>query len=488
MKKRFMALMLVMTLAASSFVACSKSDDDKDETTAKGTDAASSTTVAGASTTTAAETTTPDNAITGDANAKDAFVVWGWNDDIKKVLDALYKDESWYSRIVFVNTGGSNYYRGKLNAIIENSDDPLYPDIMGLEVDYVKDYVGNKDLLATSEDLKISTDDMKDMYKYNVDLGTDESGNVKAFFWQATPGSWQLRADFCQKYLGTTDPAKLQSDYFATWDKVLATADKVNKDSKGMVKLLSGYSDVFRVYSNSRKTGWYNSDDVIQVDDSMKAYMEIAKKFYDGEYSFNTTQWGTDWYANMAGDGEKTQAALAYTGCPWFTYWCLDADKTDKDGKVTYEGKWTENTILVQGPQQFFWGGTGLAATAKCADMDLASTIIKGVTCNADNMVKINQANSDYVNNKTAIQKIITGGTALKCALLYPDAKQDIISFYQPLADSIDASIVTAEDMSINDFWATAVDDYAQGKKGMDDAVSTFKSSVHDTYSYLKVE
>lgn len=30
---------------------------------------------------------TPENEVTGDASADDSFVVWGWNDDIKKILD-----------------------------------------------------------------------------------------------------------------------------------------------------------------------------------------------------------------------------------------------------------------------------------------------------------------------------------------------------------------------------------------------------------------
>lgn len=49
---------------------------------------------------------TPENEVTGDASADDSFVVWGWNDDIKKILDgpfkAAYPDD--YERIVFVNT------------------------------------------------------------------------------------------------------------------------------------------------------------------------------------------------------------------------------------------------------------------------------------------------------------------------------------------------------------------------------------------------
>lgn len=60
-----------------------------------------------------------------------------------------------------------------------------------------------------------------------------------------------------------------------------------------------------------------------------------------------------------------------FAGCPWYTYWSL----TDT---------WDKNTILVDAPVQFYWGGTGLAATAKCADTDVAAEIIKSCTCDKD--------------------------------------------------------------------------------------------------------
>ena len=39
-----------------------------------------------------AEDAAPENEVTGDASADDSFVVWGWNDDIKKILDGPFKE------------------------------------------------------------------------------------------------------------------------------------------------------------------------------------------------------------------------------------------------------------------------------------------------------------------------------------------------------------------------------------------------------------
>lgn len=142
----------------------------------------------------AEEAETPDNEITGDSSAEDAFVIWGWNDDIKKILDGPFKEAypDDYKRIVFVNTGGSDYYQGKLDPMLDDTSNELYPDLMGLEVDYVQKYV-NSDWVKSVADLGITEDDYKNMYKYDLDLGTDADGNVRALFWQRNILEQQIR-------------------------------------------------------------------------------------------------------------------------------------------------------------------------------------------------------------------------------------------------------------------------------------------------------
>ena len=414
----------------------------------------------------------PENTVTGDPAAADAFVIWGWNTDfenIQKVIDTVYPELA--SRIVFVNAGGSDYYQDKVDEILQDTGNELYPDMMLLEVDYVKKYV-NSDYLMNISDLGIGSDDMANMYNYNIQLGTDAGGATRALFWQATPGSLQVRADLAEKYLGTTDATELQDKYFSSWDKIMAAAKTVNEASGGKVKLLSGYSDTIRIFLNSaRQVGWYDTNDVIQVDDLMLQYMDLAKTMYADDTTYNTTQWGTDWAAQKDGDGVSTEAAMAFCGCPWYTYWCL----TDT---------WEANTILVQGPAQFYWGGTGIAATVGCSDTDMASKLMKAITCDTEFMIKINAQNSDYINNKEAIQYLIDNNIG-NSSKMYGD--QNLIGFYSKSADGIDASTVTDVDQKTQSLFQTQVDAYAAGTKDKDTAIADFKASVHDLYSFLKV-
>ena len=424
----------------------------------------------------AEEEAEPENTVTGDASGEDSFVIWGWNDDIKKILDGPFKDAypEEYERIVFVNTGGSDYYQSKLDPILDDPSNELYPDMMGLEVDYVQKYV-NSDWVQTVADLGITADDYANQYQYNIDLGSDWDGNVRALFWQATPGCLQVRADLAEKYLGTTDPDELAAK-FADFDTILETAREVKEASGGSCKLFSGYDELKRILMNSRENGFYDENDVITLDENVTQYLELAKTMYDEELTYNTNQWSADWYANMDGDGEAANAAIAYMGCPWFTYWCLS-------------DTWKANTILVPTPQQCYWGGTVLAATTECADTELAAQIMKFFTCDTEGMVAINALNSDFVNNTEAIAQIIeSGASADGNGYLYADAGQNFMEFFLPLADGLDASIVTAEDQQILSLLDTQTQAYATGEKDLDTAIADLTSSIHDTFSYLSVE
>ncbi|MCD7745709.1 MAG: hypothetical protein LUI13_10580 [Lachnospiraceae bacterium] len=424
----------------------------------------------------AEEETEPDNTITGDSSAEDAFVVWGWNDDIKTILDTVFAEAypEEYSRIVFVNTGGSDYYQTKLDAVLEDPSNELYPDLMGLEVDYVQKYT-NSDWLLSVTDIGISEDSLSNMYQYNIDLGTDYDGNIKALFWQATPGCYAVRADLAEKYLGTTDPDEVAA-YFTDLDTIIETAEMVNEASGGTCKLFSGYDEIKRSLMNSREVGFYDENDVITLDENVTTYFETAKTLYDEDLTYNTSQWSADWYANMDGDGEESNAALAYFGCPWFVYWSLS-------------DTWQDNTILVAAQDQCFWGGTGLAATTGCSDTDLAVLIMSYLTTDTDGMVAINAQNSDFVNNTAAIEAIVeSGASADGNGYMYSGNDQNFIEFFLDKADAIDASTVTAEDQTILSLLDTECQAYVTGEKDLDTALSELTAAIHDTYSYLSVE
>lgn len=471
MKKRILAMLLASAMVLS-LAGCNQDKGGEGDTTTTAPAAGGDTTTAADATgdeTTAEETTTAENVITANGEVDNPLYVWMWNDDVKKILDEVLVtvDPDLYARIVYVNCGGSNIYQTKVDNILADSANEIYPDVIALEADYILKYT-NSDQLIPIADLGITDADLANQYQYTKDIATNGDGVLMASSWQAAPGSWAVRSDLAEKYLGTTDPAKVQ-EFFATWDKVLETARLVNEKSGGETKLVSGIDDVKRVYMGARTSAWYNDSDTIVVDPAMDAYMDFAKALFEENLTFNTAQWGGDWEANKAGD-----KVLAWPSCTWFTYWCLSAD---------YAGQY----IQIDGPTNFYWGGTWLAATAGCSDKDAAAKLIKYMTCDADFMAKINAFNRDYVNNSVAIQTRIDECAAAgesTCPTLVES--QNFLELNKVLVDGINASTMTGEDQAINSAWDVEVLEYSKGNKTKDEAIDSFKNKVVDTFNFLK--
>ena len=259
---------------------------------------------------------------------------------------------------------------------------------------------------------------------------------------------------------------------------------------QGNLDIGSGFNDdplwlIAAVAAYLKETGDYSIlDEMVAFD----CHMEKAAPLFEHlrrSFEYSRTHLGphklpligrADWSANMSGDGVDSNAALAYMGCPWFVYWSLS-------------DAWKGNTILVPTQTKCYWGGTGLAATTDCADTELAAKIMKFFTCDEDGMVAINALNSDYVNNTAAVSKIIEAGTSADGnGYLYPDAGQNFMEFFLPLADGLDASMVTAEDQQILSLMDTQTKAYATGEKDLDTALADLTASIHDTFSYLSAE
>ena len=65
---------------------------------------------------------------------------------------------------------------------------------------------------------------------------------------------------------------------------------------------------------------------------------------------------------------------------------------------------------------------------------------------------------------------------------------QSIVSFFADKCEGINAKLAKGEDQKICEvLFPVAVTSYANGSADMNTAVSNFKASVHDMYSYLKV-
>lgn len=413
----------------------------------------------------------PESIITGDTSREDAFYVYCWNADVKNnVINYFLKFYPEYAdRIVYVDTGGSNFYQQKLDPILADPNNPQYPDLFAAEMDYIMKYT-NSDYSLDVAELGITEADMANMYPYTVQAATVD-GKVKALSWQAAPGAMMYRRSLAKKYLGTDDPAEVQ-EYFSDWNKMIESGKTILDKSGGATKLFSGVDDVKRVYQAARQNAWYDENDKLVVEDTMSNYMDFAKSLYDNGLTNNTAQWSAEWSANAATDN-----TFAYMGCTWFLHWCLKAYSGGTAvGEGTY-GDWA----MTAGPQEYYWGGTWLVASKECSDKELAGLIMKATTCDTTIMKDICENTLDYVNNKQAIAELITEGKGAYDFL----GGQDFLSYFSPLADAIKLPAMCAEDFYITQRFDDQVTEFVNGNKTKEQAIDDFLNNVIDVYPYL---
>lgn len=485
MKKRALALLLATVMLTSSFAACKK-DDDKtkapEKTEGAKTTLAPGETKAPGETEEATTQTVPANVITGDENADNPFYVYSWNTEIGDRLKYFLDDPEnadVKDRIIYVNTGGTDHYQGKMDALLGDTSNKQYPDLMGLEADYILKYTGSKHILPIA-DLGITEEDYKEMYQYTLDIATAD-GVLKGLSWQAAPGAMIYRTDYAEKVFGTSKPEDIQKE-FATWDKMLEAAEKIKNEYGEEVALFSGPDDVARVFMAARKEAWVDADNKLVIDPELEKYLDFNKALYENEYTKKTTQWSDAWNANAK------EGVFAYMGCTWFLQWTI---KPNSGGNAPGEGSyglWN----MCQGPQPYYWGGTWLSATAGCSDKELAGRIIKYMTCNEETLKTILKKDLDYVNSAKAVQAVIDEmndpANKAEAEKLYDFlGGQNHLEVFKEWAEDVEVKI-TRYDLSINGAFQDAVTAYAQGTLTKEKALEQFKKTVKDTYEAIEVE
>ena len=477
--KKIVALLLALVMVVGVVAACG--GNTTPTTTAAATEAtkATSAETTTAATTTAAETTTaveastgvtPKDIITPATDVKDEdttpIVIWAWNEEFKGLLDKYYvaaNPDFKYDYQITENTT----YQTKLDGVLSTGDSA--PDIFLVEADYAKKYVNSDNSLNINE-LGISNSELADQYAYTYNFMTSDDGAVKALSWQSCPAGVFYNRTLAKQYLGTDDPATVGKS-FASWDAFLAMATKLNTDSKGAVKAISGYDDVWRSFENSRATGWL-VDGKITIDPQIEKYFDYAKQLQDNKLTFQTAQWSADWTANMS-----NKSVLSYWGPMWLLNFCMgfgyDADGTTVSAKANpTTGDWA----YCSAPVSFFWGGTWIAASKYDNNKATSADIMRFFTINAKSMADLAK-NGEFVNNVTVMTTVANDPT-FKVAYL---GGQNPIGQLLDAAKKIDVSAITGDDQAINTIFTSTVTAYVNGEiASVADAEKAFISDCTD--------
>ncbi|WP_027968329.1 ABC transporter substrate-binding protein [Streptococcus equinus] len=407
--------------------------------------------------------------------------VYSWNDEFRQRVEAVYpevketskdgsvtklKDGSEIHWIINPNQDG--VYQQKLDEALEKQDSASADDKVDIflsETDYVSKYTSKEANVAMPlKDLGINPKkDLADQYDFTKQTASDESGVQRGSTWQTCPGVLIYRRDIAKAVFGTDDPTVV-GEKVKDWDTMKATAQELL--DKGYYTFAS-YADTFRLYGNSISKPWVeDGSTTVRVDPQIMNWVKDSKEWLDAGY-FNKTvkgQWTDDWNKAM-GSQSKVFSFL-------FPAWGIDFTlKSNWDGA---DGDWA----VTNPPQEYNWGGSYIHGAEGTDNPKHVKAIIKALTADKDNLLKISKEYQDFTNTKSGMEAA-ANDDSFKSDFL---GGENAYSYYAPVAEKIKIAPLSSYDQGCVELIQNSFNDYLQGKVSFNKAKTNFETAIKERY------
>lgn len=488
MKKRILAAVLASASILGAVAGCSS--NNATSSTASSSDATSSATDSSKteesktedSKTEDSKTETSDKFTLKEGEGKTLNIAV-WNEEFKNYFEKYLQDKMPEGVTVNfkITENKDNAYQNKLDEDLPkneaaSADDKI--DMFLFEADYALKYV-NSEYTLDVKSLGLTDEDLSGMYQYTKDVCTtqDDAKLLKGVSWQATPGLYAYRRSIAKDVLGTDDPAKVQ-EALADWTKFDEVAAKAA--DKGY-KMLSGYDDAYRTFSNNVSAPWVNDNNEIIIDDNIMKWVDQTKTYTDKGYNNKTSLWSDAWAADQGPDGKVFGFFYSTWGINFTLAGNSLAVKEADGGKLEVGNGGYGDWAVCYGPQAYFWGGSWLAAAKGTDNATLVGDIMRAFCCNKDFGVQFTKDTQDYYNNEAAMKEL--AASDFKSAFL---GGQNHIALFVETAPKIDMSKISIYDQGLNETFQAKFKEYFDGTVDKDTALKNFYEAAIVKYPELK--
>lgn len=408
--------------------------------------------------------------------------IYCWNTEFQDRFEYFKKSGKLPSdvKVNFIITPNeNNAYQNALDAALLKQKDAAADDKIDMfliEADYALKYVDSEYALNV-KDVGITDDDLKDQYKYTQEIVTDKNGAIKGVTWQATPGLFAYRRSIAKDVLGTDDPVKVQ-EALSTWDKF----DKVAADASAKgYKMLSGYDDSYRVFSNNVSAPWVDKDNKIQIDPNIMKWVDQTKTYTEKNYNNKSALWDSTWAADQGPKGK----VFGFFYSTWGINFTLLGNALEKPvaegGKEEVGNGIYGDYAVCEGPQSYYWGGTWICAAAGTDNANLVKDIMLTMTCDSETMKKITEDTQDYTNTVSGMKQL--ANSDFKSDFL---GGQNHIKLFAESASKISMKNMSPYDQGLNEEFQKAMKDYFDGNVSKDKALENFYKAAVEKYPNLK--
>ena len=272
----------------------------------------------------------------------------------------------------FVQISDSDDYQAELDEILSNADEA--PDIFICDASYAKKYL-ESGYTAAINDIGIDYAECTDMFDYTLRFACDGDNVIKGLSWKVCPCGVFYERTAAEDYLGTSDPDELAAS-FASWDAVLESARKVDKESDGSVKLISGYTEIYDAYLATRNNGWI-SNKSLKIDPEIEGLFDFAKKLYDEDLTFTDERWSWAWSDRMS-----DRTVVSYWGSLQYAKYQMALNPGEGTTVNPTSGDWG----VTAAPADYCSGGAWVMVSKYSDKKATAAEIIRAVCINEENL------------------------------------------------------------------------------------------------------
>ncbi len=416
--------------------------------------------------------------------------VYCWNDEFQRRLTEFYPDYNDETKKIgdvsvnwMLTPSDNNAYQNALDQALlaqSSASEDNKVDLFLIEADYALKYTDAKANVAMDvKSIGLTDEDMAQQLKYTKEIVTDATGIQRGVSWQGCPGVFIYRRSIAKDVLGTDDPATVQAAV-ANWDKFDATAADMSK--KGY-KMLAGFDDSYRTFSNNVSAPWVNDKLEIVVDANIMKWADQTKTYTQKGYNNPVNLWDGDvWAKNMGSAGK----AFGYFGPAWFIDFVMAGNSMDKaltDGGKAEAGNGAFGDYAAcAGPQSYFWGGTWMCAANGSDNVSLIADIMKVMTCSEETATNLTKSCNEFANNIKAMEA--TAKSDFASSFL---GGQNVIGAMLESAKNIDMSKISPYDQGLNEGFQTAFHDYFNGTVTKEKALENFYNAAKVKYPDLKI-
>ena len=445
MKKRFMAVLLVVAMAATMMTGCGKKGPE-------------------------------DNIIN----------LWAFTDEVPKMVDEFLKanpDFGYEVNTTIIATTDGAYQPALDQALAAGGADA--PDMYCAEAAFILKYAQGdaSGYAAAYKDLGIDVDAKikeADIAQYTVDIGTNPNGDVVALGYQATGGAFIYRRSVAKDAFGSDDPATVAAAIgggSGNWDKFFEAAETLKAKGYGII---SGDGDLWHAVENSSATGWI-VDGKLNIDPKREAFLDLSKKLKDNGYHNDTQDWQDAWFADMKGEGEKD--VLGFFGPAWLINYTI---APNCGGTAVGEGTYGDWAIC-EPPIGFFWGGTWVLANKDTDKAEAVGEIIEWITLDTtEDGLQYKWANGTLFGEGGTKDSVGSGTVMAKSnGELDFLGGQNMFDVFVPANAYANGKNLTQYDETINQYWRDAVREYTAGNKTREEAIALFKANVADNLDVI---